>query len=241
MIRKLFILFAFCLTTSLFSAQGDSRASGCVMLLHMNEGTGTTTKDATQNGNNGTLVNGTTWVDGKFGKCLSFDGVDDYVNCGNTVSLNPTDAITVVAWVKYNSVSGLQEIVRKEGSYAFGIGWTARKFRFWIHNGAWVNSGDSITSVEVGKWYYVVGTYDKNGGTNNLKLYVNQNLEAQSTQTGQISTNTNFVGIGNYQGDMSEPHNGLIDDVRIYNRVLSPAEIKKIYYDGIGRHTNGGE
>ena len=186
MIKKLFILFAFCLTTNLFSAQGNSRTPGLVACWHMNEGTGTTTKDATQNGNNGTLVNGPTWVDGKFGKCLSFDGVNDYVNCGNNGSLNPTDAITIVAWVKYNSVSGCQEIVRKELSYAFGIGWTAKKFRFWIYNGSWVNSGDSITSAEVGKWYYVVGTYDKNGGTNNLKLYVNQNLEAQSTQTGRI-------------------------------------------------------
>ncbi|RLI91232.1 MAG: hypothetical protein DRO95_04750, partial [Candidatus Altiarchaeales archaeon] len=54
--------------------------------------------DISKYGNDGTIY-GATWTDGKFGKALSFDGVDDYVDCGNDSSLDITDAITIEAWI----------------------------------------------------------------------------------------------------------------------------------------------
>ena len=163
----------------------------------------------------------------------SFDGVSGYISISNSQSLSPTNAITITAWVRYNSVGGVQTILRKQASFVPGMGWTSQKFRFWINNGSWQNTGDSITNAQVGKWYYIVGTYDKNGGTNNLKLYINGNLEAQSTISGQISTNTNPVIIGSNSGTY-EFHNGLIANVQIYNTALTPQEIQYLYQQGLG-------
>jgi prepilin-type N-terminal cleavage/methylation domain-containing protein len=70
--------------------------NGLVLYLPFEEGSGTSTRDLSGHNNDGTLYNGPTWVEGKLGKALSFDGVDDYVDCGNGESLRPRNAITVV-------------------------------------------------------------------------------------------------------------------------------------------------
>jgi|GEM_PF-2512163 len=69
-----------------------------VLRLDMNENDGNTVYDSSGYGNNGT-IHGATWTTGKFGSALSFDGENDYVDCGNDSSLDITDAITIEAWV----------------------------------------------------------------------------------------------------------------------------------------------
>jgi len=90
-------------------------ASGEVLVLHFDEGSGTVARDASGNGNDGTIY-GATWVNGKYGKALSFDGVEDYVDCGNDVSLNfeRTDPFSIEAWVKTLDTDG-QIVVRMGG------------------------------------------------------------------------------------------------------------------------------
>ena len=78
---------------------------GLVGYWSMNEGTGTTAYDGSGNGNNGTLTNGPQWTTGKVGGALQFDGVDDYVEVPNSTGLNPSDTITIEAWVKGDSFS----------------------------------------------------------------------------------------------------------------------------------------
>src|SRR3990167_6445659 len=72
---------------------------GLVGYWSMNEGTGSYAGDASGNKNTGTLTGGPTWVDGKRGKALNFDGVDDYVNAGSAASVTDLPAITVSAWI----------------------------------------------------------------------------------------------------------------------------------------------
>jgi len=71
---------------------------GVVGSWHFDEGSGTTAYDTSGNDNDGT-INGATWVDGKFGRALDFDGVDDYVEIPDDSSLDITEAITIEAWV----------------------------------------------------------------------------------------------------------------------------------------------
>jgi len=78
-------------------AQSDD---GLVAEWHFDEGYGSVLKDSSGNGNDGTIY-GATWVDGKFGKALSFDGVDDYVDCGNDRIFDfGTNTFTIETWVK---------------------------------------------------------------------------------------------------------------------------------------------
>ena len=82
------------------------------------EGSGTTVKDSSGKGNNGTLVGGPLWVDGKFGKALQFDGVDDYVQVPHNASLIPTTGkATVSVWInaKRHTGPGGSSVARHSG------------------------------------------------------------------------------------------------------------------------------
>src|SRR6185295_10097251 len=80
-----------------------------------NENTGVTVLDASTNANTGTIMGGATWVAGKFGSALSFDGVDDRVFVNSSSSLNLSTAMTLEAWVQPTAAqSGWRTIMQKE-------------------------------------------------------------------------------------------------------------------------------
>ena len=70
-----------------------------VGLWLFDEGAGDVATDSSGNGNDGVLINEPEWVDGKFGKALRFDGVDDYVDIPDSPSLSPTEQMSIVAWI----------------------------------------------------------------------------------------------------------------------------------------------
>ena len=202
---------------------------GLVGSWHFDEGSGTTACDTSGNDNDGT-INGATWVnDGKFGKALSFDGADDYVEVKDSDSLDITNAITIMAWVKLDSLDKEQQIVRKSRddtgeAYEIFINDTNRVF-FGIRDSSgteeYVYPTDTLTT---GTWYHIVGTYDKQ----NLKLYLNGNEigSEPSTITIDVSSRNLIIGCGD-KG--TRYFHGTIDEVRIYNRALSEGEISDLY------------
>ncbi|MDE0682365.1 MAG: hypothetical protein OXI63_05565, partial [Candidatus Poribacteria bacterium] len=76
-----------------------------VGIWKFDEGKGDTAKDASENGNDGTLMSKPKWVDGKFGKALEFDGTN-FVDMGNDESLQFHGDVTIVVWVRPESVAG---------------------------------------------------------------------------------------------------------------------------------------
>ena len=195
----------------------------------MDEGSSTTAYDKSGNGNNGTLQNGPTWVNGKFGKALSFDGSNDYVDCGNDSSLNPSN-ITMEAWAKANSLSNWAGIVTNKKDANHGINLqmgTVQNIAALVGDGSsWVYVKTSW-APSTGVWYHIVVTHE---GTTN-KLYVNGNLEDTKTKGLAYSTPTTKTVIGYFYYDTSGslPFNGTIDEVRIYNRALTADEIADLY------------
>jgi len=206
--------------------------SSCVLALSFDEESGNIAYDQSQYGNDGTIY-GATRVRGIIGKALSFDGVDDYVDCGDIDAIDGASEITVTAWAKWGGAAGglidPREFHRKQNVYAFGGGWKDHKARFWIYDGAWKNSGDSITDIDDGNWHFVVGVYDGEY----IRLYVN-GVEESNVYIGATTlyANANHVFIGS-SGGSGEFWNGIIDEVRIYSRALSEKEIKTLYYYGI--------
>ena len=204
-------------------------------MWHFDEGSGNTTVDSSGNGNKGTLTNMNTtgnatsgWnsTDCKYGSCLKFDGVDDYVDVGNANSLNITDAITISAWIKAGDVTtdgGLTRRIVTKTVYLLAAG---DKAFFRVINTTDGDNSLSYTwsSADIGVWHHIVGTYDSNGGTNNLRLYQDGVLVNSATRFGKISTNVMNVIIGRHSAS-SGRFNGTIDEVRIYPRALSSAEI----------------
>ncbi|RCV64106.1 PKD repeat-containing protein [Methanophagales archaeon] len=198
---------------------------------HLDEGSGITAVDSSGNGNDGTLINTPVWVDGKVGKGLSFDGTNDYVDCGLGSSLKITGAITVGAWVNWSGNAN-PYIVTKTGdsdhrSYDLS-GNPGGRVEFRV-GGADCNTIKSSGTVLIptGEWVYLVGTYEP---SSYVRLFVNGALAKENTASIPAVQGDNglpwYIGArGGGQGSF----NGVIDEVEIYNRALSEEEIRADY------------
>ena len=212
-----------------------------VGLWHFDESVGTTAYDSSGNDNRGTIHGakwaGPTWTTGKFGTALSFDG-DDYVEVPSTSTIMPA-TLTVEAWVKPSKTGARQSMVSKwdgwvDASYSLELT-SANKFLFYLHNGMATQSITGTTVITPGTWYHVAATYD--GAY--ARLYVNGILEAGPTAlVPPMTTSSVPLRIGASAGPspypLHSPYGGVIDEVRIWNRVLTAEEIKKHAWGLVG-------
>ena len=218
---------------------------GLVGSWNMDEGTGTTIYDGSDEGNNGSLGGGTASKMPKWttdspslqggaggGSSLSFDGVDDYVDCGNDESLNITDAITIEAWVYQTSSAGRQDIARKgynRACFEFDVYVSDISLGYTYSNGDWeclISTSDIIT---LNTWHHVVGTIKGDV----VSLYHNGILLVSQSVTGaNLRDNGNTAACIGYDCNNAQYFNGTIDEVRIYNRALSAEEVRYHYNHG---------
>ena len=208
-------------------------ANGLVGWWKMDEGSGSSTADASNNGNAGTLVSGPTWVVGSDGSALTFNGTSQYIEMTNVVQ--PTTAVSVSAWVKPSSVpEGLQSIAGTwddvSGDYrTYLLSLQSGTAAFYASSdGGGVPTAVGTTMLESGIWYHLTGTFD---GTN-IRIYVNGVLEATTYSPGGIATNPYpfYIGgmnAGGLGGRTYFP--GVIDDVRLYTRALSAYEVQELH------------
>ena len=164
-------------------------------------------------------------------KALYFDGVDDYVEVPDSASLNITDEITIEAWIKPSDDSE-NTIVGKRDAYIFAYSpsWNRRKLYFNYYNGSeWVGGTYSNTKIEdFTKFYHVAATYSRYKGI--VRIFINGKLDVENTVTAdKIAVNANPVEVG-YVWNVWF-FNGIIAHVSIYNRALSPSEIKYLYHN----------
>ncbi|MFA6365397.1 MAG: LamG-like jellyroll fold domain-containing protein [Candidatus Paceibacterota bacterium] len=207
--------------------------SGLIGYWHLDEGTGTSTYDASGSGNTGTLTNNPTWqtstnceADG----CLSFDGVNQYVSASGVPNL--TSALTVEAWAKTPIVQDAtyDTIVSKFSSGPYN-GWFLRRnanssvVYFTLYDNGTATASITGPTIVANQWTHYAATFD---GTI-ARIYVNGVLSASDLSASIGSATTNFVISGNYGS--TENWNGSIDEVRIYNRALSATEILNQYND----------
>ena len=197
--------------------------------------TSTTTYDATGNGNHGTLTNGVVRATSscRISNCLSFDGVNDYVDGGTGTTLNVTSSLTLAAWVKPNTyVSGgtntdRASIIQKTGQYYLTINSTTGTFDVYLQS-ITTSHLSSSSSVPLSTLSHISITYD---GAN-IKWYLNGLLNTSVVATGTISSDPRSVRIGG-EPSFGRFASSSIDDVRIYNRALSADEVKQLYNSGI--------
>ena len=191
--------------------------------------TGLTLRDESVYGNHGTLTNmdaASDWVVSGGKVALDFDGVDDVVVC-EAPSKVTTNRLTVSCWV-LPSVLTRGDLVTcwNNGSinsqFNLLYGLTSGKAIFYISDGTGYNSGDSSTAMEVNKWYHIVGTYDGASVSVGVNGFIETSAAASVTLPTANLTNIRFGN--NLQGDGD--FTGQLDDIRVYNRVLTPSEIK---------------
>jgi len=203
-----------------------------------NEGSGNTTADASGNANMGTL-SGPSWTTaGRYGSALSFNGTNAYVEAANSNSLNPGTAATFSAWVNVLAASAnISSVVNKwsqtiDDEYLFGLDSSNRLTFAWQTTGGnvWGRPSYNIVSgnaqVPLGTWTYI--TVVRNGPA--ISFYVNGNLDATfgaAADANPFRSGINTLRIGGQnRGAASRVLNGMIDEVRMYNQALTPAQIQ---------------
>jgi len=219
------------------SIPSDTFTRGLVGYWAFEEGSGNIAYDVSGYANNGTfgtyMVTSTdAWTTGKIGQALQFDGTDDYVDCGTGSSLDITDAITLEAWVK------AEAFVSDAGIIGKNYGDSVYPYFLWVMSDGKVRLNSygvdaehrwlilSSQPITTGSWYHIVGTFN----TANANLYINGEAETPVGVGYPLPTNTKDVWIGKYV--YLDSFNGVIDEVRIYNRALSAAEIRYHYNRG---------
>ena len=201
---------------------------GCVLDPKMDEGEGTSVKDTSGYGNHGNIT-GAVWTDGYYEKALSFDGVDDYVIVPNVVTNKNEMSFSV--WAKTNSITKSQDILDAANPSSPYDGFL---FSFRSDGTIWVR-WDNLGST---KQLAVSGQLDLNWnhwgiviGNSKIELYKNgKSVGVYSTTIDTITSNYEFR-IGRFISGTSQ-YDGLIGEVRIYNRALTPQEILDHYIIG---------
>jgi len=198
------------------------------------------TADGTGNGFTGTLVNSPTWTTGQVGNALSFNGTNNYVDMNNgsaTSPLKPKLPITVSAWVKLDSTSGVQRIVSGDNSdnttviAGYDLSVVSGKLvgEFGDAAGAFSTHRQSktgTTTLATGTWYYLTAVIQ---GASNIQLYIN-GVDDGGVYSGTggamayttASTKIGTSAAGNY-------FNGTLEDVGIYNWAFTAGEVAQLF------------
>jgi glucose/arabinose dehydrogenase/PKD repeat protein len=190
------------------------------------EGTGTTSADVSGNNNTATLIGPAWTAQGKFGSALSFDGVNDYVQVEDAGSLDMTTGFTLSAWVRADTLSGFRTVLIKEGpnnlTGSFFLQTNGSQLVCGFSDGSFHVHETTGGSLQAGIWHHLACTFDD--PLNRVKLYRDGNLVLDEAETAAPIAGTAPLWLG--QTTSGERWDGLIDEVRIYNRALSTGEVQ---------------
>ncbi|MBB6548021.1 LamG-like jellyroll fold domain-containing protein [Nonomuraea rubra] len=200
-------------------------AGGLVAAYGMNEASGSAVADSSGNGNTGTATGTSRTSSGRYGRALSFNGLLSQVNVPDSAGLRLTTGMTLEAWVRPSSVSGWRTVVMKRHAgglaYALSAGAPDQRPHARIHTTAAAADLPGTAALPVGTWSHLAATYD--GSL--LRLYVNGTQVAQQPVTGPIRTDGGALRIGG-NGLLNQVFSGQIDEVRVYGRALTQAQIQ---------------
>ncbi len=235
MCKRLICVLSFLLVLGAGAARGE-----LVGHWKLDEGAGTTVADSSGKGNDGTIFNNPTWIDGVQGSALEFHGLGapggggDYIDCGNEASLDIQGPISITLWIRpgaddpegkgtetapmAKAMSGMSP----SWSWQVRYGWNSPQpymaFTFNTSPRAWAYVGRNLERDE---WCHIACSYD---GTT-LTSYLNGE-QAESTRMGPITSSSTPVLIGS--DGWGCDWIGAIDDVRVYNHGLTWDEIAEL-------------
>lgn len=211
-------------------------------LYHLNSSTGSIAIDSSGNGRNGTTINNPLWVTGKLNNCLQFNGTNQYINCGDIAGFDKTNIFSVEAWIKTTKTSS-QCIVSKMMWASPYTGWRVftanNRVYFDLYGGGGGGLLEVYASVSIfdDSFHHVIVTYDGSNTPSGVKIYIDSISQTLVTTYNNLTVsilNSVPCAIGCRDSNGGERFQGLIDEVAIYTKVLSQADVDFRYNSGSG-------
>ena len=218
-------------------APTNSLTKGLVAHWDFDENDGTKVGDKTQEGNAGTIQGGAKWIDGPLKHALSFDGVDDHVTVGNPRALDLPEHMSAFAWIRFENVTA-----GGNGQCVYGQtnpGGNGGQYELCVGRGKNVNEVTvlwkdvdvcaSKSQLKTGQWYHVGFTRTGMRGNWTCTVYIDG---VASNVANNIATDVGQplpFAIGRPGAYNGLYFAGAIDDMRIYNRALSTAEVAALF------------
>jgi len=209
------------------------------------EGSGTTAYDSV--GGNDGAVYGAQWTTGQVAGALEFDGAGDYVEVPSDDCLEISGALTIGLWMKPNidippTLGYFISLVNKHQGGGGGLGYVLQlddgtggnrgALRFVVGTGtSHIRVGDK-DSWAAKTWYHVGVSYDPAADAENVKFFVDGQVDASADMNVAIGTHGEPLYIGAEDGTW-QYFNGILDEVVIWDRALGPNEVEEVYEDGL--------
>jgi hypothetical protein len=210
----------------------------------LNELSGTNAADSSGNGRDGTAVNSPSWVTGKLNKCLQFNGINQYVNCGDIANFERTQSCSYEFWFNTTSVDTRLFLSNMEMP-------TPKGMRIAMMSGnidiGFYNSGSNILKVHTsltfndGIFHHCIISYNGSSLASGIKIYVDNILQSviidNNNLTATILNTATFRIAG--RADAIYFFNGKLDEVIIYDKELSVSEVAFRWNSGAGTESTG--
>jgi hypothetical protein len=231
------------LGSALIRVEDDGDAPiGPIAHWQFDEATGSTAIDISGNGYNA-IIDGPTWTTGKLGRAISFDGTNDYIDIPIAIGVNSnldSSQGAISLWVKtdkdFTDIGNIFYTSSASNGNGLGpedelhINFTSdEKLQFFIEGGNTDVNIKSSQSYSNNIWHHVVAMWDISG---NAVLYID-GLNVGSAQ--HDANNFSFSNVIRLGGARTSKryYTGAIDQLRIYNRTLTPLEVGALYREGI--------
>ena len=195
------------------------------------EGSGTTSADATGNGHDGALEGSVEWVSGVKGTAVRLDTAGERVVIGEIDPTAANNAMTLAAWINWE---GRDHTITHQGIFGKRQGWDPKTFVKWFwevqpdgdlefRNGDTAVNAPGVLDPYENEWAHVAVTWD-NGA---VVQYINAEQVGTGSITFRDTADATVVSIGCVSATNSETFVGSIDEARIYDTALTPAEIDR--------------
>ncbi len=208
--------------------------NGLVAHWEFDDGAGTTAVDSSANSNDGTLVNDPTWVNGVYGDALSFDGADDYVDYGDVLN-DTTFPLTVSTWVYRRGADEVTLFHSDDGSEYAGF-WLLVNANGQVElacgDGSGTGSGDykskqSTTAIDSERWTHVAAVANS---LSDVTIYIDgQDAGGAYSGAATLMAHSAYPARAAFRTLWGPTYaDGMLDDLRIYDRALSEAEVQTL-------------
>ncbi len=221
-----------------------------VGLWAFEEGKGAIANDTSGNSNHGILNGDTKWVNGKFGSALEFDGDMDYVEVLHHETLDITEELSIAAWAKFDVIPARENVMidkgPKLGNAQYYMAYEPAEEAYFLNfNGVigW-HAGSNFNSPKTKDtdWHHIAVTFDSASGT--IKACVDGVCNEHKTDDSLASKGEDNLIIGDsryLETNTNFSYTGIIDEIAVYNIVLTENEIKTMATGSMAEVAPGGK